>query len=420
MGKKNKSIWDTIISSGIFGLIVSVAIVVLQNQNNEFLQFQQQEHEKYLAELQKAHEDTTLKREQKFASQLAKLQNTLDTERDLRGIRESIKEDLDKIEKQLEANIKENEKLVDQKFKELLNQEKLDFISDQLSQFYWPILYRLEKNNSVYHMLDNSFVGDKIDEEVVLPNHLEILKIIEEKIHLAQPDDALKNEINKYIAHVNMYQMLRKGDYKGYPEDYDGEDYNHKLYLKIKARTDFLQSKYELLLDSSELIIDIPSSTINQAFDSLLVAYEQSPNSKKEFNPKKLDYSVEYKEIKLSKTKNSFLISIAHDSTQFDSLAIAFEEYIPESEFCIIEIGPKAKVKNEKGTHFHLRKGEPLSYNDYGKYHYKISLQEIWTQKEWKYVVKINRTVSSLKIERWLKNSPDKNQVGERVTSITP
>jgi hypothetical protein len=127
-------------------------------------------------------------------------------------------------------------------------QKKLEFTSQQLSEFYWPIYYRLEKNQAAYKLMSNTFIGERIDTSVILPNHLEILQIIEQKIYLAQPDAVLINEIKKYVRHISMYAALRQGHYQGYPGDYSADDFPLAFYNLVKSKTLQLQRHYDKLL----------------------------------------------------------------------------------------------------------------------------------------------------------------------------
>ena len=70
----------------------------------------------------------------------------------------------------------------------------LQRIERQLSEFYWPMYLRLQKDNTVWRRLldkdkeeDNPLrrIGSRIETDFILPNHNELVKIIETKIHLA-------------------------------------------------------------------------------------------------------------------------------------------------------------------------------------------------------------------------------------------
>ena len=71
---------------------------------------------------------------------------------------------------------------------------RLQLLERQLADFYWPIYLRLEKDNVIWERIldqereDNESlkkIGEFIEKDVIIPNHEEIVDIIESKIHLA-------------------------------------------------------------------------------------------------------------------------------------------------------------------------------------------------------------------------------------------
>lgn len=129
-------------------------------------------------------------------------------------------------------------------------EKQLTFFQKQLEEFYWPILLRLEKNNAIYTSMGQKYVGITLDTAVILPNHLEVVKIIEDKIYLATPDDDFMKAIMKYVRHVKVYWALRKiGENKLYPDKLKAEfDYPTEFYERIKKETTSLQEKYNKLI----------------------------------------------------------------------------------------------------------------------------------------------------------------------------
>jgi len=134
---------------------------------------------------------------------------------------------------------------------------KVEFLSRQLSEFYWPIYLRLEKDNTIWHrILDKredkesllQKVGSEIEKMVVLPNHDEIVSIIGRSIHLAQSDETLKNLLVQYVRHVAVYKAIRSvGEETLFPINL-GEEWPHNLFPEIEKRTMALQREYEKLL----------------------------------------------------------------------------------------------------------------------------------------------------------------------------
>lgn len=129
-------------------------------------------------------------------------------------------------------------------------EKQINFIEKQLEEFYWPIYLRLEKNNAIYGSMGKQYVGITLDTAVILPNHIEIVKIIEEKIYLATPSEQLLATITKYVRHVKVYWALRKlGNTTSYPDDLGSQyDYPTEFYTLIKDETQILQAKYNELV----------------------------------------------------------------------------------------------------------------------------------------------------------------------------
>jgi len=135
----------------------------------------------------------------------------------------------------------------------------LQRIERQLSEFYWPMYLRLQKDNTVWRRLldkgkeeDNPLrhIGSRIESDFILPNHNELVKIIETKIHLAEPDDTLQAALLSYIDHVAVYNAAFAAGFK----DLHGTQrelltpWPRELFTLIKSRTIKLQREYELLL----------------------------------------------------------------------------------------------------------------------------------------------------------------------------
>lgn len=100
------------------------------------------------------------------------------------------------------------------------NRDKVYLIVEkQLSNFYYPIYFRLEKDNALWKLSpqlsgkENSLpqeTNEIIEKEHILKNHYEILSIIETNIHLVEIDNELQESINAYIKHVVVYDTIRK------------------------------------------------------------------------------------------------------------------------------------------------------------------------------------------------------------------
>ena len=81
---------------------------------------------------------------------------------------------------------------------------------------------------------------------MILPNHQEIVKVIEENLHLAG-DKQVCDVTLEYVRHVKVYEMLKDAGINGVPVTY-GEGYPKDYYLLIKDRVTALQAEYDRLI----------------------------------------------------------------------------------------------------------------------------------------------------------------------------
>ncbi len=139
----------------------------------------------------------------------------------------------------------------------------LQRIERQLSEFYWPMFLRLQKDNTVWRRLldkgkeeDNPLrrIGSKIEIDFILPNHIELVKIIETKIHLAEPDAALQAALLSYIDHVAVYNAAIAA---GFTDLHRSQrelltPWPRELFPLIEDRTLKLQREYGILLNAYE------------------------------------------------------------------------------------------------------------------------------------------------------------------------
>jgi hypothetical protein len=139
----------------------------------------------------------------------------------------------------------------------------LQRVERQLSEFYWPVYLRLQKDNTVWRRLldkdreaedPRSRIGSRIEADVILPNHRELVEIIEAKIHLAEADAALQNALLCYIDHVAVYNAAIAAGFT----DLHGSQkelltpWPKELFPLIEARTLKLQQEYESSLRAYE------------------------------------------------------------------------------------------------------------------------------------------------------------------------
>jgi hypothetical protein len=135
-----------------------------------------------------------------------------------------------------------------------LAQKQLDLLERQLAEFYWPLYLRLEKDNAVWgkilHRDDRTDpirqkIAWQIESEFLLPNHEAIIKIVEEKIHLANPDDILLGELLAYIRHVAVFSAPRSAEIQDRDPIALGEPYPKDLFPLVRERTIDLQKRYD-------------------------------------------------------------------------------------------------------------------------------------------------------------------------------
>ncbi|HEY1768029.1 MAG TPA: hypothetical protein VGG26_10250 [Terracidiphilus sp.] len=136
-------------------------------------------------------------------------------------------------------------------------QKRIDFLERQLADFYWPIYLRLQKDNVVWEtILDRRPASDplrqsiagELDRKYILPNHEEVVRLIEAGMHLAQCDAKLENALLHYMRHVAIYRALRDTGCFDKDPIALGEPWPQELFPLIQERTKSLQKEYDLLI----------------------------------------------------------------------------------------------------------------------------------------------------------------------------
>ena len=138
----------------------------------------------------------------------------------------------------------------------LVSEERRAFVGRQLSEFYWPLYLRLQKDTVIWKAYPDAkdrAMGSILELKVLLPNRLEISKLIEEKVYLAHPDEALMNVLLKLLRHIAISEALHaqgslitpyemNKEY-GWPDD--------EALTIVKNKTTELQKEYDSLIRSS-------------------------------------------------------------------------------------------------------------------------------------------------------------------------
>ena len=105
------------------------------------------------------------------------------------------------------------------KIKESNREKALSKTEKQLANFYYPIYFRLQKDNAIWRLspqLSNKRgklpveANEIIENEFILKNHREIITIIENNIQFIEVNEDLQASINMYIKHFTVYDVVRK------------------------------------------------------------------------------------------------------------------------------------------------------------------------------------------------------------------
>ena len=145
--------------------------------------------------------------------------------------------------------------------KKLREGKHLEYREKQLSHFYWAIYMRLSMDNVIWKKIldkrnDNKelrSIAENIEEKMVLPNHDEIVRILETNIHLMEDDANLLIAIKKYLRHISVYKALRSAGIKDkFPFDYD-EPYPTDFFDLISKHAYKIQAEYDKLIGTENL-----------------------------------------------------------------------------------------------------------------------------------------------------------------------
>ncbi len=134
-------------------------------------------------------------------------------------------------------------------------QTRVKDVETRLREFYWPIYLRLQRDNVIWEKIlkrndtdaDTSSMAAKIESEVILPNHLAIVGIIENGMHFVRNDDELEKEVMHYLRHIDVYRSIRAAGIKKDPIVF-GEPYPQEFFQIIDRRVKVLQRQYDEIL----------------------------------------------------------------------------------------------------------------------------------------------------------------------------
>jgi hypothetical protein len=145
---------------------------------------------------------------------------------------------------------------------------RADELDRRLSQFYWPLYIRLQRDDVIWHKVFHDLrsnggqpgwaaqltddearknLAKELEDKVILPNHVEAVGIIRSFIHLANADDEFEQLLAQYVRHVDVYTSLRSAGSDLNP-DQVGEPYPNALSKAVRDRLLKYQAEYEDIL----------------------------------------------------------------------------------------------------------------------------------------------------------------------------
>jgi hypothetical protein len=139
----------------------------------------------------------------------------------------------------------------------LLAQKHLDYLERQLTEFYYPLYIGLYVDSAVWDTIlarnkDDPLrkaIGERIEKDVLLPNHDRMLSVIQSKIHLADADADSFALMLKYVRHASIYKAMRSAGCFDKDPYHLGEPFPKEFISRIESTTDKLQNKYDALVE---------------------------------------------------------------------------------------------------------------------------------------------------------------------------
>jgi hypothetical protein len=134
------------------------------------------------------------------------------------------------------------------------HQKRLDFLERQLTEFYWPLFFQLQKNGVVFNSIMNSKdtndalsaqLDYDLDRNYFYPNNEEMAKIIETKYYLAQPDEELEKLLMRFLRHQAVFTAIRKMGLNDKDPIRFGEPWPNGLYEAVEKKTKILQEEFD-------------------------------------------------------------------------------------------------------------------------------------------------------------------------------
>lgn len=136
---------------------------------------------------------------------------------------------------------------------------RVEELEKRLSLFYWPIYLRLQRDNVVWRKIlerqnhsdeERKKLAFQIEEGILLPNHLEIIKIIEANMHLAGADKEFEELMLAYVRHVDVYRSIRAVGIRDKDPIYFEEPYPKTFFEAFESRLLKFQREYDAILNA--------------------------------------------------------------------------------------------------------------------------------------------------------------------------
>ncbi|MDI3380558.1 hypothetical protein ACFPPF_09000 [Xenophilus aerolatus] len=134
---------------------------------------------------------------------------------------------------------------------------RIESTERRLREFLWPIYIRLQRDNTVWTRIlargsgdeEASRVARQVESDIIIPNHVKIIELIERGMHFIKSDSDLERATLAYMRHIDIYRSLRAaGIFDKDPIMFD-EPYPREFFELIKLRVNELQKNYDAILD---------------------------------------------------------------------------------------------------------------------------------------------------------------------------
>jgi hypothetical protein len=130
-------------------------------------------------------------------------------------------------------------------------QAEIQMVQRQLSDLYYPLYFRLAKDDGVWDAIMRRGVGPSIEQSVILPNNKEVLALLETHADLIFRSDesrepALMNAFLQYERHMAVYLGLRATGDTRRPADL-GVEYPNRICHLVEKRVQVLETKLSTL-----------------------------------------------------------------------------------------------------------------------------------------------------------------------------